>query len=118
MPRADSTPGKPKYVKVIKTEEKGSDVNIATHLLSDGFSGRYQAAVIVTNDSDLLEPVRIVRNKLRLVVGILNPHKRASRVLAKEASFVKPIRQGVLKASQFPVQLNDAKGVITKPSLW
>jgi hypothetical protein len=111
MPRADSTPGKPKYVKVIKTEEKGSDVNIATH-------GRYQAAVIVTNDSDLLEPVRIVRNKLRLVVGILNPHKRASRVLAKEASFVKPIRQGVLKASQFPVQLNDAKGVITKPSLW
>jgi uncharacterized LabA/DUF88 family protein len=74
MPRSDSAPGKLKYVKVIKTEEKGSDVNIATHLLSDGFSSRYQAAVIVTNDSDLLEPVRIVRNELKLVVGILNPH--------------------------------------------
>jgi uncharacterized LabA/DUF88 family protein len=118
MPRADSTPGKMKYVKVIKTEEKGSDVNIATHLLSDGFRGQYQAAVIVTNDSDLLEPVRIVRRELKLVVGILNPHERASRVLAREASFVKPIRRGVLKASQFPTQLKDANGVIRKPKQW
>jgi hypothetical protein len=74
--------------------------------------------VLVTNDSDLLEPVRIVRNELALVVGILNPHKKASRVLAREASFVKHIRPAVLKASQFPASLKDAHGVITKPAVW
>lgn len=118
MPRADSSPKNRKYVKVIKTEEKGSDVNIATHLLRDGFKNEYEAAVLITNDSDLLEPVRIVRQELRFVVGILNPHERASRVLAREASFVKQIRKGVLKASQFPPSLQDAHGVITKPGEW
>lgn len=118
MPRADSSPAKREYVKVIKTEEKGSDVNMATHLLRDGFRNEFEAAVLITNDSDLLEPVRIVRNELGFVVGILNPHKRASRVLTREASFVKQIRQGVLKASQFPTQLTDTHGVITKPAQW
>jgi len=119
MPQAGVSPGAPpKYVRVIKTEEKGSDVNLATHLLRDGFRKEYQAAVLVTNDSDLLEPVRIVRAELGLVVGILNPHKKASRVLAREASFVKHIRPAVLKASQFAATLKDAHGVITKPAVW
>ncbi len=118
MLRADSPPGARKYVKVLKTEEKGSDVNLATHLLRDGFRGEYEAAVLITNDSDLLEPVRIVRHELGLVVGILNPHERASRVLARHASFIKPIRPGALKASQFPPQLRDSTGVISKPPAW
>ena len=79
MPGAGSPPGTAlKYAKVIRTDEKGSDVNLATHLLWDGFKGRYKAAVLLTNDSDLLEPVRIVRQELGLTVGILNPHKKAS----------------------------------------
>jgi hypothetical protein len=36
-----------KYARVIKTEEKRSDVNIATHLLMDGFHGDYELAVVV-----------------------------------------------------------------------
>ena len=118
MPLATPEPGGPKYAKVLKTEEKGSDVNLATHLVRDAFRGEFDTAVLVTNDSDLLEPVKIVRHELGHVVGILNPHKRASRVLAKEASFSKQIRRGVLKKSQFSAQLRDAHGVITKPSAW
>jgi hypothetical protein len=37
MPVANVRPGQPKTVEVLKTEEKGSDVNIATHLLADAF---------------------------------------------------------------------------------
>jgi len=118
MPLASAPVVGPKYVKVIKTEEKGSDVNLATHLLWDGFRKQYVAAVLVTNDSDLLEPVRIVRRELGLVVGILNPHAKASRVLAREASFVKQIRSAALAASQLPPTLRDAHGTITKPSTW
>ena len=46
------------YARVIKTEEKGSDVNLATHLLHDAHRGRFEAAVIVSNDSDRLEPIK------------------------------------------------------------
>ena len=119
MPVAGSAPGTAlKYAKVIRTDEKGSDVNLATHLLWDGFKGRYKAAVLLTNDSDLLEPVRIVRQELGLTVGILNPHRKASQVRARHASFVKPIRSGALQACQFPHTLNDAHGTITKPQAW
>jgi uncharacterized LabA/DUF88 family protein len=118
MPLAGCPPNSQKYVKVIKTEEKGSDVNIATHLLRDGYTGDYEVAVLVTNDSDLLEPVRIVRQDLQKVVGILNPHRYPSRVLLRHASFIKPIRKGVLGASQFPNILHDDQGTVTKPPSW
>lgn len=119
MPLAQPAPGGPKFVKVIKTEEKGSDANIAAHLINDGYKKEYEAAVIVTNDSDLLEPIRIVRLELGLPVGILNPHKNpTSRVLAQHASFVRQIRQGVLAASQLPDVLTDAHGTFHKPASW
>src|SRR6185436_14660008 len=60
-----------KRVWVDKTEEKGSDVNLATHLLHDGFTGDFEAAVLLTNDSDLAAPVRVVRQVLKLPIGIL-----------------------------------------------
>jgi len=115
MPSA-RPPHKP--VRVIKTEEKGSDVNIATHLLHDGHLGQYETAVLITNDSDLLEPLKIVRYNLKLPVGVLNPQKRPSRVLVQHASFFKKIRPGVLKAAQFPPSLRDSNGLFRKPSSW
>ena len=48
----------PKTVQVMKSEEKGSDVNLATYLLVDAFDDDYEAAVVVSNDSDLAEPIR------------------------------------------------------------
>jgi uncharacterized LabA/DUF88 family protein len=115
MPSA-SNPGQ--FVKVIKTEEKGSDVNIAAHLVNDGHKKLFETAVLITNDSDLIEPLKIVRYELNLPVGILNPQKKPGRVLAQHASFIKQIRPGVLAASQFPGPLQDAKGVFYKPRQW
>ncbi len=89
------------YVRVLKTEEKGSDVNLAAHMVRDAFNNEFEVAVVVSNDSDLLEPIKIVRNELGKSVGILNPHRKASRALAREADFVKQIRHGVLRESQF-----------------
>jgi len=51
---------------VDKTEEKGSEVNLASHLLRDAFSKKFEVAVLITNDSDLAEPVRIVARELGL----------------------------------------------------
>ena len=118
MMEAGSPPGAPRFVKVVKTEEKGSDVNLATHLLWDGFRNDYEVAVLITNDSDLLEPVQVVRQELGLTVGILNPYKHPSRTLLRHCSFFKQIRSGVLAASQFPPTLADAVGTFHRPTSW
>ena len=118
MPLAEIQNGKIKYVQVIKTEEKGSDVNLATHLLNDAYLSKYEAAVVVSNDSDLVEPIRIVSQQLHKVVGVLNPHKHPSQELLKYAKFVKKIRSGVLRVSQFSDQLEDKIGIFHKPDKW
>jgi hypothetical protein len=73
---------------------------------------------VLSNDSDLVLPIKIVATELHLPVGILNPHKRFSVELRKVATFRKQIRKGALAASQFPPTLTDAKGTITKPAAW
>ena len=110
--------GRLDYVDVIKTEEKGSDVNLATHLLYDGFRNDYEVAVIVSNDSELLEPVKIVRYELGKKVGLLNPHPKPRRALLPHVDFIKKIRTGVLAASQFPPTLTDAHRTFHKPANW
>jgi len=119
MPLANPIPGQKPYAEVIKTEEKGSDVNIATHLLYDGVKNEYGAAIVVSNDSDLVEPIKIVRNDLHKAVIVLNPSLVSpSQELARYANFVKPVRQGLLAASQFPDTLQDQYGSFSKPANW
>ena len=115
MPRAAPASG---YVKVTKTEEKGSDVNLATHLLVDGYQDTYEIAIIVSNDSDLLAPIQVVTGQLKKPVGLLNPQKHPSRALLPHVKFIKQIRSGVLARSQFPVTLTDARGSFSKPASW
>ncbi len=74
MPLAHPTNSE-KFAEVIKTEEKGSDVNIAVHLLNDAWLNRFDCAVIVSNDSDLAEAVKIVKQDLKKVVGVIMPGK-------------------------------------------
>jgi hypothetical protein len=108
-------------VEVVKTEGKGPDVNLATYLLADAFRGDADAFVIISNDSDLTEPLRIVCHELGKVVGILNPQapaKRSRALLSCKPTFFKQIRAGVLARSQFPDPLTDQAGTITKPAGW
>lgn len=107
-----------RYATVIKSEEKGSDVNLASQLLFDGFAGNFECAVLITGDSDFLAPVKIVMDHLHKPVGIINPQKKLCRVLVQQASFYKKIRPGVLQASQFPDELRDAQGAFHKPKKW
>jgi len=93
-------------------------VNLATHLVADAYENSFDVAALITNDSDLLEPVRLVRNRLKKAVGILNPQTHPSFVLSKAATFFKQIRPAALRGSQFPDQLADAVGSFRKPPSW
>ena len=112
-------PGQPQQdARVIKTEEKGSDVHLATHLLHDAHMGACDVAVVVSNDSDLLEPITIVRGHLGKNVGVLNPQKHPSRAMLPHIDFIKQIRHGTLHAAQLPATVTDQHGTFTKPGGW
>ena len=120
LPLAQPPASGPRTVEVVKTEEKGSDVNLAVSLLRDGYRRDFDLAVIISNDSDLVEVVRLVRKELGLPVGILNPHPRCKRsiVLSQAAKFVREVDEQALQTSQFPSMLHDSNGTITKPHGW
>lgn len=116
-----TAPGGPRFAVVMKTEEKGSDVNLATYLLADAFRNDADCFVIISNDSDLTEPLRIVRHELGKVVGLLNPQppaKRSHALMACKPSFFKQIRAGVLRSSQFTQNMKDGAGTFTRPRGW
>jgi hypothetical protein len=58
-------------VSYANREEKGSDVNLAAHLLLDVLGGSVDGALVISNDSDLRLPVQEARN--RVPVGVINP---------------------------------------------
>jgi uncharacterized LabA/DUF88 family protein len=106
-------------ISYLHREEKGSDVNVATHLLLDVFSQAVDAAIVVSNDSDLKLPVQRVRTQVS--VGVINPG-------------AKPVAGGLKSASGYGVgghwsrtlsdtdyrahQLADPVGNLTKPQAW
>lgn len=103
---------------VWKTEEKGSDVNLGAHLVRDGFLKKFDVAAILTNDTDLAEPIRIVAEELKLPIVLLTPVSQPARSLIAYASEVRHIGP-YLGPCQFPDPVVAAHGkLITKPPGW
>ena len=119
-PLAEPVPGLPAHVLIRDTEEKGSDVNLATRLLVDGFNGEYEQAVVVSNDADFSGAMRYVRNGLGLRVTLVNPDpaNASPPELAGAATYVRRLWKSHLRRSQFPDTLSDEVGVIAKPPGW
>jgi uncharacterized LabA/DUF88 family protein len=105
-------------VRVEKTEEKGSDVNLAAHLIHDAHLGRFDEAVVVSGDSDLCDAIHIVVREIGKPVIVLNPQTRTSRELIRAASHYRHIHESELKRNLFPDILADGKGTFSKPREW
>jgi len=119
--------GEKKLVCVAKQEEKGTDVNLCAHMIRDGFRAEYEAAAVLTSDSDLEEPFRIVAEELGLPVILLHPYVADSNGTLREPARklrvyadgrIKKIREGLLGACQLPDILHDSIGQITRPFEW
>jgi len=103
-------------VKVLDTKEKGTDVNLAVHMLNDAWLDRYDCAVLVSNDSDLAESVRLVRERGKFVGWFMTDSQKPSKELDKVVTFKKPLRKGILANSQLPDEIPGTN--IHKPSVW
>ncbi len=116
LPLVTPSPYK-RFEKVIKTAEKGSDVNLAVHLLNDAWLDRYDCAVVISNDSDLAEAMGLVKQHHNKMLGLITPgHKWTSKQLRIHADFVRYVRSGALQKSQLP---NPIPGTsLCKPTNW
>ena len=115
----------PNTVEVIKTEEKGSDVNFSVHLLNDAWRALYDCAVLVTNDSDMAEAMRLVKSqfpqkKLGLITPTILNNKQPTNKLNQYADFHKRLSKTKLATAQFdnPVTCAKTKDPIYKPTSW
>jgi hypothetical protein len=107
------------YAQVLIEQEKGSDVNLSTHLLHDCITGLCDKAVVISNDSDLAGAIKLSRQYVN-EIGFINPHKTApSKHLVHASAFQAYMRPEVLSRSQFPQTLFDQKGrAISRPKKW
>jgi uncharacterized LabA/DUF88 family protein len=109
----------PVTARVWKTEEKGSDVNLGVHLVRDAFKASFDEAAVLTNDTDLVEPIRIVTQELGLPVTLLAPCARPAASLIKVSTAVRHIQPYLGPPCQFPDPvLIPGRKLIAKPSKW
>jgi len=111
-------------VSVARREEKGSDVNVAAHMLWDVLRGQagqqpIDAAVVISNDSDLKLPLRQARELVP--VGLVNPTRSytAGALSASPTSgagnhWWYQMNDGDFRACQLP----DPAGGVPKPAPW
>ena len=75
-------------VEVLRTDEKRSEVNLASHLLIDACTGDFEKALVISNDSDFrISGARRAGAALVITVGvscpIARPGRRAARPLVQ-----------------------------------
>ena len=98
-------------------EEKGSDVNLAVHLLNDAWKKLFDAAVVVSNDTDLVTPIRIVTVERGTPVFVVCPSgKRMAAPLAAVATHKRHLHTTMLRAAQFPQNIPGT--ALSKPATW
>lgn len=112
-----------RMAEVVKTEEKGSDVNLAVHLVNDCWRDVYDCAVVVTNDSDIAEGIRLVKQNPNKKIGLVSTivtavsgRRKVSGELRQHADIFRRIRPTALRDCQLP---NPIPGTnIHKPLQW
>lgn len=100
--------------------EKKTDVNIAVEIMTDAFSDRFDTAVLITADSDLVPPVSAVKRLFppkRIVVAF--PPRRHSVELKQTAHTSFTIGRAKFAQSQMPEIVTKADGTrLCRPDKW
>jgi uncharacterized LabA/DUF88 family protein len=101
-------------------EEKMTDVNIACHMLTDAMDNRFDVALVLSGDSDLVPPVQTVRQRWpqKRVIAVFPPGRK-SDALRRAANGQKWIAEADLRQCQLPGVVPLAGGrVATCPAEW
>jgi len=109
-------------VQVFDFNEKKTDVNLASDLITGAWTGLYEQAVICSNDSDLEGALAAVKaHHPNLHIGIVAPipgesHRHISEDLTKYADWRKILSLVHIASSQLPEVILNSD--IQKPMAW
>ena len=100
--------------------EKMTDVNIATQMLLDAFNNKFDKALLISADSDLVPVMQAVREKYpEKSVIVAFPPERYSADLEKAANAHFYINRANIAQSRFPDKVKKADGfVLERPQEW
>lgn len=101
-------------------EEKMTDVRLSTELLRDAFNDRFDTAILMTADADIVPPIEVIKSEFpQKKIVLAFPPKRDSYGLRKVAHSFFRIGRGRLSKSQLPSKVRKADGyVLRKPKSW
>jgi uncharacterized LabA/DUF88 family protein len=104
----------------IITNEKKTDVNIATELLIDAFHDKFDAAILVTADADLTAPIVAIRKLFpEKSVVVAFPPKRHSYELRNAASSAYHIGENKFRRNLLPEKVVTPSGfILQRPNKW
>ena len=100
--------------------EKMTDVNIAVELLTDAFQDRFDTALLISADSDLVGPIKTVKRLFpeKMIISVFPP-ARVSNQLKRVAHAFTHIGPDKLSKSLFPDSITKSDGYdIHKPARW
>ena len=100
-------------VRIQKFEEKESDVNIACHIVADSAQEDIDCVTLLSNDTDLLLPLKMAKEKFHKKVCLISP-RTTHKDLDKIADFKRRITNNIITACQFPDVVNG----IHRPHNW
>lgn len=100
--------------------EKMTDVNIATQMLVDAYQDKYDMAMLVSGDSDLVPPIRAIHENFKQKrVFVAFPPKRFNNSVALVAKGSLTIGRKKLTDCQFADEVKKRDGyILRKPSEW
>lgn len=112
--------GKITPIEVIKTEEKGTDVNLAVQMAVDAIRNRFDYAMLFSNDSDMAYSVQIAAKECNKKVGLyIDTKAKSFRVLRENVCYVRKLTQSYFAKHQFPDKIETPTGrIINKPQGW
>lgn len=106
-------------VPIWKVEEKGSDVNLGAYLVLDAARKASDLQFVVTSDSDLAHPLKLVTSELGSKVALCFPHGRHSKELgACKHEFIVWISDGALAKAQLPSPVKHRNRIYHRPASW
>lgn len=117
----DPVTGLPVTVRVKKPEEKGSDVHLAARMIFEASQGIADYYVVLSNDSDQVAPLKILRSEMRMKTGIIFPSetsRNAKELVLTQPDVIANITHDDLVACQLPEELHDSHGNIHRPEKW
>ncbi len=105
--------------KVFMThEEKETDVNIGAHLIADAFRDKFDTALVISADTDLVAVIELARSivgEKKKVIAVAPPGRFAR---SRELRHLFEITKGKIKSSQLPDTVTTTLGLIERPLKW